>query len=151
MLTGQVQGGPARDEHAQTRGGSHPTRHRGSAVHEVLEVVEHKEQLPFGEIAADDVPHRPVGLFADGQDLGDRVCDRSSSWTGASETNHAPSANEPSARCATSTASRVFPLPGGPVSVIKRSDVSSAQEPLDLRLATDEPRRHIRKRMRDLG
>ena len=151
VLTGQVQGGPARDEHAQTRGGSHPTRHRGSAVHEVLEVVEHKEQLPFGEIAADDVPHRPAGLFADGQDLGDRVCDEVLVLD-RRKRNKPRTVREGAQRAMRHVNGEPrLPTAGWPGQRDQTLRCQERQEPLDLRRATDEPRRRIRKRMRDRG
>ena len=52
-----------------------------------------------------------------------------------------PLANEPTARRAASSASRVFPLPPAPVSAIRRASrcASSAAELLELGLTTDEP------------
>ena len=47
------------------------------------------------------------------------------SRTGASSTSQAPSANRPATRRATSSASRVFPAPPGPVTVTSRDCSSS--------------------------
>ena len=76
VLPGQAQRGAARDEDAKPGSGRQPRCHRGGTVDHVLEVVEHQQQLPIGEVAADGVPHRGVGLLVDGQHLGDGLRDQ---------------------------------------------------------------------------
>ena len=59
----------------------------------------------------------------------------------ARSTSHAPARDSPSSARATSSASRLFPTPGGPVSVTSRCSRSSSTHLGELLLATDERRR----------
>ena len=128
-LPGHAERLPAggQDAHAG-RLGQHPAGQPGHRADQVLAVVQDQDQLPGGQHVGQPVQRRQdrspdrvaasAIQTASGAPIADSTaCGTSSaSPTGASGTNQTPSGIWSASRAAASTASRVFPVPPGPVS-----------------------------------
>ena len=91
-------------------------------LEQMLEVVEHQEQLAVGEERLERVLDRLAAALVERRAPAAIACGSSSgSATAASGTKRAPSANSPATARATSSASRVLPVPPAPVSVSRRT------------------------------
>ena len=104
-----------------------------AAVHQMLEVVEQKQQLLVADMVGEAVPGA--------ERLAGRLEDEPGSRSGASGTQKTPSGKRSDASAAAWSASRVFPVPPGPVSVSKRVSSSSVEHARELVFATEERRR----------
>ncbi len=136
--------GPAGREDRQPRRRGQQLGRERRRLEQVLEVVEHEQQLAVDEerpervldrLAAARLAARAPGRSPRGNELRLRA-------RRASGTKRAPSANSPATARATSSASRVLPVPPAPVSVSRRRPgrASSACTCSSSRTAADERR-----------
>ena len=114
-LLGHPQGLPAGRQHAHIITGYEQlgAQPRGCADH-MLAVIHHQQQLLPGQRPRHCLGRRNTRLLAHPQHRGHHCRTCAGSRTGANSASHAPSANRPVTRRATSPASRGLPPPPGP-------------------------------------
>ena len=131
---------PARDQHADVRGAERAMPATTSAPfgQELLEVVEQQERRPLPKVDTERLVHRAVDRFAHPERRGPIGGSSVASRTAARSTNQTPWGKRSRTLRATARASRVLPLPPGP---LEGHDAALAQvlgEMLDLFLAAHE-------------
>ena len=120
LLAGHPEDGAAGDERLHPRTGAQQGGDVRRGIDDLLEVVEHQQEVSLPQRRGELLRRRTAGELAQVQGVGDRRDTRSGSRTAARETKTTPSANAVSSSLATSIASRVLPTPPGPVSVTSR-------------------------------
>ena len=109
---------PAGSQHPHVITGRHQLRDQLSRrADHMLAVIQHQQQLLAGQHPRQRPRDRRPRLLPHPRTAATNAGTCSGSCTTASSTSHTPSANRPATPRATSTASRVFPEPPGPVTV----------------------------------
>ena len=120
-LSRDTQPDPARREHGQAGTGGKELGNQGcDGIEKMFEIVEHQEQLPLCQERLDSLKSsgpRPSGLQGSGQSRAAPDPDRGPAQAGRRRC-HRRTDRERSATC---KASRVLPMPPGPVSVSRRT------------------------------
>ena len=129
---------PARHEQLQPLGLGEQLAENRRGLVDLLEVVDDQESLPVAEALGQRLERAPrahldteAAAISSGTSSGSR--------SGARPTKTTPSTNRSVSSCAAWMASRVLPVPPGPVSVTSReSSAEQRDDVLDLSAASDE-------------
>ena len=121
LLARHAEHGPAGHERLQPRAGAQEVGDVRRGVDDLLEVVQHQEQVFRPQRGGELLRRRPVGEFAQVQGVGDRRDDEVGIADRGEGDEDRAVGEAASNSAATSIARRVLPTPPGPVSVTRRT------------------------------